>query len=203
MGGFLLHQLLPAFGASMSPKLAFTTELERLAALEDQLEAFARPSRSRRKRDNESLRQLGADLVELSAGRLAKLELPVELRRAVDEARRLEVHGARKRQIQYIGRVMEDCDEEAIRAALAAIDQTPAAASQVNEKVAARAATASELLLGDDQTVFAVASAYAPGELQVLRLSVRKAKKELQTKGDATVARALIERCLAKMTLLS
>ena len=187
----------------MSPKLAFTTELERLAALEDQLEDFARPSRSRRKRDNESLRQLGADLVELSAGRLAKLDLPVELRRAVDEARRLEVHGAKKRQIQYIGRVMEDCDEEAIRAALAAIDQTPAAAHQVNEKAAARAATASELLQGDDQAVFAVASAYAPGDLQVLRLSVRKAKKELQTSGDATVARALIERCLAKMTHLS
>jgi ribosome-associated protein len=187
----------------MPLKLTFTTELERLAALEVDPDAESRPSRTKRKRDNESLRQLGADLVELSAGRLAKLELPAELRRAVDEARRLDVHGARKRQIQYIGRVMEECDDEAIRTALAQIDRTPAAIGRASELNAALTATADELIQGDDTTIFTIASAYAPGDLQVLRQTVRKAKKALQSDGNMTAAITLIERCLVKMTRIS
>ncbi len=75
--------------------------------------------------------------MELSAGRLAKLALSDELRRAVDEARRLTSHGARRRQIAYIGRIMEECDEEALRASLAAIDQ-PAASHPATERATIR-----------------------------------------------------------------
>ena len=187
----------------MPLKLTFTTELERLAALEVGPDAEDRPSRSKRKRDNESLRQLGAELVELSAGRLAKLELPAELRRAIDEARRLDVHGAKKRQIQYIGRVMEECDDEAIRTALAEIDRTPAAIGRVSEHKAALVATADELIQGDDTTIFTVASAYAAGDLQILRQTVRKAKKGLERDGNTAAALNMIERCLMKMTRIS
>ena len=191
----------------MSTKHVVRTDLERLAALDDSLlgdQDLARISRSQRKRENEGLRQLGTDLVALSAGRLAKLDLPAELRQAVDEARRLAVHGARRRQIQFIARLLEQCDEEAIRAAIQAIDHStgsPGPAPKASQVQSAAAITAMALLEGDEATIFQVASGYLPSDAQPLRQAVRKARKARATGGSTTAACRDIESCLSRLTL--
>jgi ribosome-associated protein len=76
--------------------------------------ADAEPSRSARKRESHGLRRLGADLVELRAERLAALPLPERLREAVAEARRLTSFGARRRQVQFIGKLMRRLDEDVV-----------------------------------------------------------------------------------------
>ena len=43
------------------------------------------------------------------------LELPASLVAALSEARRLHVCGGRKRQLQFIGKLMRDIDPELIR----------------------------------------------------------------------------------------
>jgi len=76
------------------------------------------PSKSQRKRDMTALQSLGERLVTLDAGRLAGLDLPEQLVDAIALARTLTRHEARRRQMQYIGRLMREVDPVPIEAAL-------------------------------------------------------------------------------------
>jgi ribosome-associated protein len=80
------------------------------------------PSKSQRKRDAHALQALGVQLVALSTAQLARLDLPETLHEAVVAAQRIRSHGARTRQMQYIGKVMRQLEPSAlsrVRAALA------------------------------------------------------------------------------------
>lgn len=66
-----------------------------------------------------ALQDLGEALVGLSPSRLAALALPERLADAVAAAGRLTRREARRRQLQYIGRLMRDVDPAPIEARLA------------------------------------------------------------------------------------
>ena len=77
-------------------------------------------SKTRRKQQMDELQVLGEQLVTLSPERLKKIDLPESLRDAVSAAQRMtRPDEARRRQMQYIGRLMRDTEVEPIRAALA------------------------------------------------------------------------------------
>ncbi|MEX0901047.1 MAG: ribosome biogenesis factor YjgA [Gammaproteobacteria bacterium] len=82
------------------------------------------PSKSQKKRDSLALQALGERLVELSPHQLDHIEIPAGLRDAVDAARAISARGGRKRQLQYIGKLMRSVDPEPIRAALAKLDES-------------------------------------------------------------------------------
>jgi|KBSMisStandDraft_5_1062788.scaffolds.fasta_scaffold337869_1 ribosome-associated protein len=84
-------------------------------------------SKTRRKTEMHDLQSLGETLVQLSAPRLSELGLPERLADAVEQARGIRKHEARRRQMQYIGRLMRDVDPEPIRARLAQWGAAPAA----------------------------------------------------------------------------
>jgi ribosome-associated protein len=84
------------------------------------------PSKTRRKRAMEALQSLGEQLVALDAGRLATLDLPERLADAIALARTVTRHEARRRQMQYIGRLMRDVDPVPIEAALNRFAEGPA-----------------------------------------------------------------------------
>lgn len=77
------------------------------------------PSKSQRKREMTALQSLGERLVTLDAARVAALDLPERLTDAIALARTLTRHEARRRQMQYIGRLMRDVDPAPIEEALA------------------------------------------------------------------------------------
>ena len=78
-------------------------------------------SKTRRKRAMEELQSLGEALAALPAERLKKIDLPEDLREAIAGVRRMSRRDeARRRQMQYIGRLMRGVDSEPIRQALAA-----------------------------------------------------------------------------------
>lgn len=77
-------------------------------------------SKTKRKEAMLALQDLGEELVKLPANKLEKLDLPDELRRAVEDCRRFTRHGAIRRQLQYIGRLMRGVDEAPIARQLAA-----------------------------------------------------------------------------------
>jgi ribosome-associated protein len=74
------------------------------------------PSKSRRKADAHALQTLGAELVALNRNQLAQVELPELLRDAVEAAQRIHAHEGRRRQLQYIGKLMRNVDAAPIRA---------------------------------------------------------------------------------------
>ena len=76
-------------------------------------------SRTRKKKDDRALQTLGEALVALPPEQLAAFDLPVELHEALDLARKTRQHGARRRQLQYIGALMRRIDTAPIRQALA------------------------------------------------------------------------------------
>ena len=84
------------------------------------------PSKSQRKREMTALQALGERLVELDPRQVAALELPERLADAIALARGVTRHEARRRQMQFIGRLMREVDAEPIEAALARIARGPA-----------------------------------------------------------------------------
>jgi ribosome-associated protein len=76
-------------------------------------------SKTRRKAQMHALQDLGIALVELDGRRLAEMaaaaNLPERLVDAIVQARGITAWGGRKRQLQYIGKLMRDIDPEPIR----------------------------------------------------------------------------------------
>ena len=80
--------------------------------------AWDRPSKSQRKRDMLRLQELGVELLDLRPALLARLPLSDALRVALAETQRISSRGARRRQLQFLGRLMRDEDGDAIAQAL-------------------------------------------------------------------------------------
>jgi ribosome-associated protein len=86
------------------------------AAPEDELtQGDLPPSKTRRKAAMHALQDLGEAMVRLTPARLAALALPERLADAIAEARQITRWGARRRQMQFIGRLMRDVDPEPIQ----------------------------------------------------------------------------------------
>ena len=79
-------------------------------------------SKTRRKKQMKDLQDLGAALVELSKEQLARVDMPENLRDAIMECRGITKHEGRRRQMQYIGKIMRGIDAGPIAAQLAAIE---------------------------------------------------------------------------------
>ena len=75
-------------------------------------------SRTQKKKEALTLQRLGEELVALPSGKLKAMELPEELLTAIEFARKIKSHGARRRQIQYIGTLMRHIDPQSIETAL-------------------------------------------------------------------------------------
>lgn len=136
--------------------------------------ADARPSKTRRKHAMHELQDLGEALVELDPSRLAALALPERLGEAIALARRITQHEGRRRQMQFIGRLMRDVDPEPIRAALASI----AAVSHADRARFAAAETWRDRLLVDEAAVGEFVAAHPSASRDELERLVRDARAE-------------------------
>jgi ribosome-associated protein len=72
------------------------------------------PSKSQLKRDSQALQDMGSQLVDMPEGKLQKFDLPENLRDAIYEARRLKSREAKRRHLQYIGKLMRTVDIDLI-----------------------------------------------------------------------------------------
>jgi ribosome-associated protein len=133
-----------------------------------------RPSKSAAKREMLELQALGTALVELSKDQLKKIDLPDDLRDAVRDAQRFTQHGAHRRQLQLIGKLMRSIDPEPIRAALDEINGVSAAANarmHALERLRIR-------FLEDEKVIGEIAAEHPGADLQHLRQLRRNALKE-------------------------
>lgn len=131
-------------------------------------------SKTQRKRDSLALQELGEELTRLTQERLAELALPEPLLDAVLAAKGISKFGALRRQLQYIGRLMQDADGEAIAARLAFWKGSSRAASahlHLLERWRAR-------LLEDAHALRELAEVYPGCDTQRLHQLVRNARRE-------------------------
>lgn len=144
--------------------------------MEDEYEEFASngPSKSQKKREMHALQDLGEELVKLSQDRLDKLDLPEALYDAVMDARRFTKHEARRRQMQFIGKVMRDIDTEPIAEQLAEI-KGESDAAKANFHAVERWR---ERLLADDAALTEWLTQHPSDDIQQVRNLIRNARKE-------------------------
>ncbi len=135
---------------------------------------YSGPSKSQRKREMTALQDLGAELVTLSKERLAKIDMPDRLRDALLEAQRITKHEARRRQMQYIGKIMRDVDAAPLRAAMDEINGVSKAAT-IRQHQLERLRTR---LMEDEAAFGEVARDYPGADMQHLRQLRRNAVKE-------------------------
>ncbi|SQG88042.1 x96 protein [Haemophilus influenzae] len=131
-------------------------------------------SKSEIKRDAEDLKQLGEKIVNLTKNNLAKIPLNESLLDAIELAQRLQKE-ARRRQLQYIGKLLRGIDVEPIREVLDKIknkhNQQQAMLHKI-EKVR------DELVEKGDVALTDLLNDYPDGDRQQLRNLIRSAQKE-------------------------
>ena len=141
---------------------------------EDESGSADRPSKSQRKREMEALQKLGARLLELSRERLAQLPIPERLIDAVTECQRIRSHEGRRRQLQYIGKLMRQVDPQPISYQFAIWDGELAEATHELHALEARR----ERLLLDDAELTALLNEYPGEDAQEWRSVIRAARRE-------------------------
>jgi ribosome-associated protein len=147
------------------------------------------PSKTQRKKQMTDLQDLGAELVELSEERLAALALPDSLRDAVSEARRMTKFEARRRQLQYIGKLMRHVDPEPIRARLDAWKSV----SREHIALLHRIERWRERLLAEDTAFALFVGEHPQVDAQQLRTLLRNAQREREMNKPPKNYRALFQ----------
>jgi len=132
-------------------------------------------SKSQLKRDMIALRKLGERLLELSSEQLSSLSIDNKLKEAVIEAKHLRRGKARKRQIQYIGKLMRTVEVDAIQLVIDKFDSSSKLhAKQFHRTEKIRAG----LISGDSVTMEELFKEHPDIDRQYLHQLIRKAQRE-------------------------
>ena len=152
-------------------------------------------SKSRRKRDLQDLKRLGEALLDFSDDALRQLLLPEVLLDALRTARKIHSNGARKRQMQYIGKLMKDIDAAPVRQAVEARNRQHDSHSREFHLLET---LRDQLLADDDSALPAVLAHFPHADRQHLRKLVRQARRE-QDSGQPPRAYRLLFRYLREL----
>jgi ribosome-associated protein len=131
-------------------------------------------SKTRKKREMHELQALGSALAALSEAQLKAMALDAQLLAALLEAKRIKSHEAKRRQMQYIGRLMRELDPAPIRSRLGELEGSSAQATARHRRLEAWR----ERLIDDDEALTAFAGEHPGADLQALRALIRNARKE-------------------------
>lgn len=131
-------------------------------------------SKSEIKRDAEDLKQLGEKLVNLTKANLTKVPLDDSLKDAIELAQRLQKE-ARRRQLQYIGKLLRSIDAEPIREALEKIENKHNQQQAMLHKLEI---LRDELVAKGDAALTDLLNEYPSADRQQLRNLIRAAQKE-------------------------
>ena len=131
-------------------------------------------SKSEIKRDAEDLKQLGEKLVNLTKANLTKVPLDDSLKDAIELAQRLQKE-ARRRQLQYIGKLLRSIDAEPIREALEKIENKHNQQQAMLHKLEI---LRDELVAKGDVALTDLLNEHPSADRQQLRNLIRAAQKE-------------------------
>lgn len=136
-------------------------------------------SRTEMKRYMDELQALGKRLTELRPDQQAQVPMDERLREAVEEMARITSNGAKKRHLNFIGKLMRNEDEDQIKAAIERFDSASEAHNQrfhrlerLREQLVDQNSTRSQAAFNE------VIASYPECDIQHLRTLMRNAVKE-------------------------
>ena len=124
----------------------------------------------------QALQKIGVRLVELNADHLAQIELPEHLLEAILEAQRIRDFEGRRRQMQYIGKLMREVDTAPILAKLDAWKGK----SQHHIAYMHQLERWRDRLMENDSALTELLAAHPQADAQRLRALIRNAQKEME-----------------------
>ncbi|MDR1311324.1 MAG: DUF615 domain-containing protein [Burkholderiaceae bacterium] len=159
----------------------------------------ARPSKSQRKRDMTALQQYGEELVNLPPERFKSITLPEPLQDAVLTCRRITHHEGRRRQLQFIGKLMRKLDPAVIRDIA---EKTEGWRNQSRTEKASlhRIEAQRDKLLKQDAALTDLLAQYPDMDVPHLRNLIRNARKEQLTGAPPRAYREIFQ--VLKQTLI-
>ena len=140
-------------------------------------EEYERPSKSQRKREMLALQKVGEQLVNESSDRIKRVSMPENLRDAIFECQRIKNYEGRRRQLQFIGKIMRSLDEKT----LSIINQTIESwegLSKADTVLMHALENQREKLLSQETALTEFLHKYPQTNVQQLRTLIRNAKKE-------------------------
>ena len=146
------------------------------------------PSRTQRKREAHETRALARRLINLKPAIVAGLPLDDSVADAIEEARKIRSHVARKRQMQFVAKLLRRDDEQPIRDALEELDL---AALQLTARQHRSEAWRDHLLENGDNALGQLLSSRRDVDAQSVRQVLRNAQRELKADKPPSAARSL------------
>lgn len=140
-------------------------------------------SKTQMKNEMHRLQAIGERLLTLRADQLATVPTSDALKAAIDENRRISQNEARRRHMQYIGKLMRDADIDGIQLALDRLDPS----SEVFLREQNQAEQWRSRLLHDSDAEAQWFERFPDTERQSFRALVRAARKEQPQEADAPV----------------
>ncbi len=140
-------------------------------------EEYERPSKSQRKREMLALQKIGEQLFNESSDRIKRVPMPENLREAIFECQRIKNHEGRRRQLQFIGKIMRSLNDETI----GAINQTMESwkgLSKADTVLMHALENQREKLLSQETALTEFLKKYPQADIRQLRTLIRNAKKE-------------------------
>ena len=155
----------------------------------DDEDADLRPSKTQQKKAMHELQDLGEALARLPDSRIERLEIPEILLIAVRDYKKTKSHEGRRRQMQYIGKLMRRTDVEPIREAVAEMEL-----GRAQDSLALHQAEQwRHELIADDEALTRWMDAYPQSDVQQLRSLIRAARKDAAAAPEQRSGRAYRE----------
>ncbi len=164
--------------------------------LKAELKGTEGQSRTDRKKDSDDRQELGVELLTLRNDLTERLHtqghMGDQLREALAEARRITNFEGKRRQMQYVGKLMRKLSDESIEAVKDALNEQRMGSTK--DTLALHLAESwRDRLMADDSAVQEWMNAYPGTDSQQLRALVRQARKDdATTKAD--IAKGLLPR---------
>lgn len=146
-------------------------------------------SKTQLKREAEALQKLGARLIDQKPEFLDKLDLSNQLLAAIEESKRIKQREAKRRHLQYIGKLMRDIDAEQVQQALDRQEAGTQAYIQHFHKLERWR----DQLLADDGQINAFVAVYPDADRQHLRQLLRNTRREAEHNKSPASARKLFK----------
>lgn len=147
------------------------------------------PSKSQLKREMHALQDLGKRMLELSNDQLDTLTISDTLRAAIEESRRIRQNEAKRRHLQFIGKVIrQEDDPDALKRAIDAFD----AGSEEHTRRHHLAERWRDRMISEGDSAVGEFVNYCPGaDIQHLRNLARNARKDVEKQKNTGQARKL------------
>ncbi|MDX1598789.1 ribosome biogenesis factor YjgA [uncultured Marinobacter sp.] len=147
------------------------------------------PSKSQLKREMHALQDLGKRMLDLSNDQLDTLTISDTLRAAIEESRRIRQNEAKRRHLQFIGKVIrQEDDPDALKRAIDAFD----AGSEEHTRRHHLAERWRDRMINEGDSAVGEFVSYCPGaDIQHLRNLARNARKDVEKQKNTGQARKL------------